>query len=406
MPVFSYLAFDKANNRKIQGEIESSTPGNLRSELQEKGLFVIRIEEKRVGGMGGQFKFFQRAPGFGAMVTFYKSLMLSVKAGVSMSQVFESLADMAPSPYMKEVLKDVNVGIGKGQSLSECFRKYPKIFVDQFCSMIEAGEASGKLAEVLEDYVTYMEDQKKLRGEIVGALVYPVIIILIAIAAVLILTLHIFPTFMKAIGLPPDKMPWITQMVMLFSDTVLNHYGKIFGGGFLVGFLAFQFFTKVRIGIRMKDWLQLNTPLAGELFKKLNLATFCRIMSLQSKSGVASIPALELTSRAISNSYYKDLILEIMETIKRGGTYMDAMGKQPKLITPLVTLLVSVGEQTGTFDEVLDTIATYYNDDVKNTVKGLTSMIEPLMIVGMGMIVGIIASSMFLPLFDLVNTMG
>jgi len=332
--------------------------------------------------------------------------MLSVKAGVSMSQVFECLSDQSSNAYLREILKDVLQGIKKGQSLSENFRKYPKVFADQFISMVEAGEASGKLAEVLEDYTVYIEEQKKLRGEIIGSLIYPVIIIMVAIVAVGILTLHIFPTFMDSVGLPPEKMPFITQAVLLFSSTILNNWKVLTVGGIIIGSSSYYFFFTVPSGIRMKDWLQLNFPLVKDLFIKSNLATFARIMSLQSRSGVASVPALQLTNRAISNSYYRDMITDIINTIKRGGTYMDAMNRQPKLITPLVVLLVSVGEQTGTFDEVLDTIAGYYNEEVKNTIKGLTAMIEPLMIVGMGVVVGIIASSMFLPLFDLVNNIG
>ena len=406
MPQFTYLAFDTAKNRKITGEIESANQQKVRTDLQEKGLYVLRIEEKAPPRQGFKLPAFMRGVSYKELLTFFKSLMLSVRAGVSLAQVFECLSEQFGSPYFREVLRDVHGGISKGRSLSECFRAYPRVFPDQFISMIEAGEQSGKLAEVLEDYCKYVEEARKLRGEIMGAMAYPVIIVIVAIVAVLILVLHIFPTFMKSVGLPMSKMPFITQMVNLLATTLLENGVAIFGGGAVLAFLTFYFLTKVRAGIRLNHWMQLNIPVIKELFIKINLATFSRTMALQSRSGVASVQSLQLTERALQNTYYKELVADIIDTIKRGGTYLDAMKRRPKLVTPLVVLLISVGEQTGTFDEVLDTIAEYYNDEVRTTVMGLTKMIEPLMIVIMGGVVGVIAASMFLPMFDLVNNMS
>ncbi|MBI4859758.1 MAG: type II secretion system F family protein [Candidatus Riflebacteria bacterium] len=406
MPLFVYHAFDKAKNKKVIGEIESASPTQVRTDLQEKGLFVIRIEEK--AKPRGEFKLpaiFQGVS-YKDLMSFYKSLMLSVRAGVSLGQVLECLCEQFTNRYFKEILTSIHAGITKGRALSECFRQYPKVFPDQFVTMVEAGEASGKLSEVLEDYCKFEDENRKLRGEVIGSLMYPVIIIFVAAVAVAIMVLYIFPKFIKSVGIPMAKMPWITQMVDLCANTVINNWVVIFiGGGFaLTG--ATYFFTKMRVGIRINHWLQLNFPMVKDLFVKANLARFARTMALQSRSGVASVQSLQLTERAMGNVYYKEMVADIVDTIKRGGTYLDAMKRRPKLITPLVVLLISVGEQTGTFDEVLDTIAEYYNDDVRSTIKGLTSMIEPLMIVFMGCVVGVIASAMFLPMFDLVNNMS
>jgi len=402
VPRYVYVVFDKKANKKITDEAEAASPAKLRSDLQEKGLFVIRVEEKLAGQKKGS-SFFQSVS-TKDLVSFYKSLMLSVRAGVSLAQVFETLASQFTSKYFRQVLDDIYAGITKGRALSDCFRQHPKVFGEQFVAMIEAGEASGKLAEVLEDYCKFDEEARRLRGEVVGAMMYPAVILLIAITAVLILTLHIFPKFIKSVSIPMSKMPMITQVVYGFSTFVLSHWLAI---GLTSGILFFglsYLFTKVPKGVRFWHWFQLNVPMIGTLVVKVNLSQFARTMALQARSGVASIQALQLTHKSISNVYYQDMVADIIETIKRGGTYMDAMTKRPKLITPLVVLLISVGEQTGTFDEVLETIADYYAEEVRTTLKSVTSMIEPIMIVNMAIVVGSIAAAMFMPMFDMVDS--
>lgn len=403
MPLFEYTAYDKKNNRKIKGEIDSSTAATVRDDLGAKGLFVIEVKE-RVAKKGFRLSLprWRRVP-WKELSGFFKSLSLSVKAGVSLAQVFETLVDQCASEYFKEVLADVHLGITKGRALSECFESYPKIFPHQFIALVQGGEQSGKLAETLEEYSKYVEERQKMRGEIMGKMAYPAIIVIVAVVAMLVLTLHIFPTFMKGLNVPIEKLPFITQVVYGFSQIMLNNWQVLLVLAIFGATVGQYFFFATKPGKKIVHWTQLHFPVVKELFIKMNIATFSRTMALQSKAGVASVASLELTKKSMSNGYYVELVEEILDTIKRGGTYLEAMKKKPHLITPLVTLLISVGEQTGTFDEVLDTIATYYNDEVRATVNALTAMIEPLMIVVMGVFVAIIVSSMFLPLFDMVN---
>jgi type IV pilus assembly protein PilC len=405
MAQFMYTAFDKAKNRKITGQMEATSSNKVRSELEEKGLYVMKIEEQAAR------RWFLRLPSFRSvsrkdLASFYRSLMLSVRAGVSLGQVFECLIEQFTSRYFRQVLSDVHAGITKGRALSECFAGYPNLFPEQFVNMVLAGEASGKLAEVLEDYVKYEDEARKLRGDIIGAMMYPCVILVAAGIATAILVLYIFPTFIKALGLPMDRMPWITQAVYYTSTSFLAYWPWIIFGGGITMIMSFYFFFKVRLGIRMKDWLQVNFPVVRELFVKINLSRFARTMALQSRSGVASVQALQLTEKSLGNVYYREMVADVVETIKRGGTYVEALKRRPRLITPLVVLLISVGEQTGTFDEVLDTIADFYSDEVRVTVKSLTSLIEPLAIVVVGLVVAVIVASMFLPLFDMVNNIS
>lgn len=404
MPIFEYTAYDKKNNRKIKGELDSTTAAQVRDDLGAKGLFVIEVKEKSSKKSAWVIKLpTLKRVAWKEMAGFFKSLALSVKAGVSLANVFETLVEQAQAPYFRTVLADIHAGITKGRALSECFEEYPKLFPHQFIALVQGGEQSGKLAETLEEYSRFVEERQKMRGEVIGKLMYPLIIVIVAVVAMLILTLHIFPTFMKALSIPIDKLPFVTQLVYGFSKGVLDNWQVLLvlivvgGGG------GQYFFFRTRPGTRSIHWLQINFPVVKDLFKKMNIATFSRTMALQSKAGVASVQSLELTKRSLSNSYYSEMVEDILVTIKRGGTYLEAMKKRPHLVTPLVTLLISVGEQTGTFDEVLDTIATHYNDEVKATVGALTSMIEPLMIVFMGVFVALIVSAMFLPLFDLVT---
>lgn len=405
MPQFTYLAFDKAKNRKITGQIEASSQAKARSDLEAKELYVLKIDEQAAQKRGIQLPAIFRGVSNRDLTSFYKCLMLSVRAGVSLGQVFESLVEQFTSQYFRQILTEIHAGITKGRSLSECFGAYPKVFPEEFVNMIQAGEASGKLAEVLEDYCAVEEEARKLRGEIIGAMMYPAVILIAAGVATGILTIVIFPNFMKSLGIPIDKLPFITQVVWYGSNFVIDYWAPLGFGSFFGMGLFYYLFFKTRLGRRFMHWMQLNMPVAKELFKKMNLTKFARTMALQSRSGVPSIRALELTEKVVPNTFFRELIADIADTIRRGGTYSESLRKRPKLMTPLVILLIGVGEQTGTFDEVLDTIADFYAEELRVTLKGMVSMIEPLSIVVVGLVAGTIVASMFLPLFDMISMM-
>jgi type II secretory pathway component PulF len=407
VPQFNYLAFDKAKNRKITGQVESSSQAKARADLEAKELYVLKIEEHAAPKRGIKFPVpWAKWVSNKDLTSFYKCLMLSVRAGVGLGQVFESLIEQFTSSYFRQILSEIHAGITKGRSLSECFSAYPKVFPEEFVNMIQAGEASGKLAEVLEDYCKVEEEARKLRGEIMGAMAYPCVILFAAGVATGVLTIVIFPTFMKSLGIPVEKLPFITQMVWYTSNFLMDNAIAIILGSGIGGWLGYHFLFKTRIGRRFKDWMQLNFPIVKELFKKLNLTKFARTMALQSRSGVPSIKALELTEKVVPNVYYKELLADTADTIRRGGSYSESMRKRPKLLTPLVVLLIGVGEQTGTFDEVLDTIADFYSEEVRVALKAMVSMIEPLSIVAVGLVAGTIVASMFLPLFDMISHMS
>lgn len=405
MPQFTYLAFDKAKNRKVTGQIESASQAKARADLEAKELYVLKIDEVAAAKRGMRLPAMFNWVSTKDLTSFYKCLMLSVRAGVSLGQVFESLVEQFTSAYFRQILTEIHGGITKGRSLSECFGAYPKVFPEEFTNMIQAGEASGKLAEVLEDYCKVEEEARKLKGEIIGAMMYPAVILTAAGIATGILTIVIFPTFMKSLSMPISKMPFITQMVWYSSNFVIDNWLPLFGGSFVSLIIFWYFFFKTRIGRRFMHWMQLNFPVVRELFKKLNLSKFARTMALQSRSGVPSIRALELTEKVVPNTFYREMIADVADTIRRGGTYSESMRKRPKLMTPLVILLIGVGEQTGTFDEVLDTIADFYAEELRVTLKGMVSMIEPLSIVVVGLVAGTIVASMFLPLFDMISMM-
>ena len=249
------------------------------------------------------------------------------------------------------------------------------------------------------------EKQAKIQQTAIGAMIYPLVMILVAATVVIVLTTVIFPKFIKSFGIAPDKLPLITQYVQMFSNLLLDYWYLL-----LFGFPAFimllVYLSKnTPGGRRAADWCAFNRPIFGSLMKKYYISRFVHVLGAQLKGGVPGLSALLVVRDVTENVYFQVIVDDIIDSIKSGGTYTGPLKKYPKIIPPVVCLMFSIGERSGAMGEVLEKIGNYYDEQVATATEVMVSLIEPIMIVIMGVLVSVIAVSMFLPIFNLTKSM-
>lgn len=405
MPVYRFTGRD-VNGNAVSDTINAENSTMARSKLLSQKIQVERLDEEGVGGSGGggAFGFLERV-GFQDLMTFYSALSIAINAGASLRESLSAFSEQATNPKLKRTLDQVIRSIEGGKSFSESLRKHPDIFGNDFVSLVSAGEKAGNMAEMFRDYVTYAEKQQKIRGKAMGAMIYPLVMISVAVGVVGILTTVIFPKFISSFGIPVEQLPEITQWVQMFSNVLLEYWQFILFGIPASLFGLVWLARNTDFGANAADWLAFNTPVLGNLMKKFYISRFVHVLGAQLKGGVPGLSALLVTREVTDNRFFQKIIDEIIDSIKAGGTYTQPIKRYPHIIPPVVALMFSIGERSGAMGEVLEKIGNYYDDQVATATEVLVSLIEPLMIVVMGVVVSVIAVSMFLPIFNLTKTM-
>ncbi len=340
------------------------------------------------------------------LMSFYNTLSIALNAGAPLMQALAAYREQNTIPKFDKVLESIVTDVGSGKPFSEALVKFPKIFPKDFSSLVVAGEMSGQLDKLLAEYVEFAEGQQKLKSKFISACMYPAVMATIAAAVTIGLTVGIFPKFMESLNLKPENMPGVTLFVQNLSQFMLTRYMEIFIaiGGTVGG--ATYAVQKTPQGAKIYDFIVFNTPVIGDLVKKYFVSRFVHTLSSQLRGGVPGLQALQICHQSVSNGQFQKLIMDIMESIKGGGTYSDGLKENKHIIPPIVMLMFAIGEETGSMETVLDKIGAYYDEQVSQAVETLISLLEPIMIVVMGAIVTTLALSMFLPMFDMGKNMG
>ena len=402
MPVFKFSGTD-ANGKPIADTITAENSTVARSKLLSQKINVMEFKDAADTG-GGSGGFLERVSHH-ELMTFYTALSIAINAGASLREALSALNEQTVNPLMRRILNDIVKGIEGGKSFSESLRRHMYMFSNDFVSLVAAGEKAGNMAEMLRDYVGQAEKQAKIRQKAIGAMIYPLVMILVASTVVIILTTVIFPKFIKSFGIPPEKLPLITQYVQMFSNVLMDYwYVLVFGVPLTIMGCSYMI-KNTPGGRRAFDWFAFNMPIFGDLMKKYYISRFVHVLGAQLKGGVPGLSALLVVRDVADNVYFQAIIDDIIDSIKSGGTYTAPLKKYPKIIPPVVTLMFSIGERSGAMGEVLEKIGNYYDEQVATATEVMVSLIEPIMIVVMGVLVSIIAVSMFLPIFNLTKAM-
>lgn len=400
MSTFKYSAKD-SSGKTVGGTIEATNQIEAQESLRRKNLQVLKVTEtKGKGESSGGGLFAPRAkPKKGELELFTRQLSTMVSAGIPLLECLEILEEQAETPGFRNALAAVIEDIRSGADLSQALGRFPKVFSSIYVSMVRAGEASGQLDEILTRLAEYLEATAKLRREIKAAMTYPVVSMVLVIAITGFLMIVIVPKFKEIFDGLGVELPGITQAVMNASLWMKANVAMCFGG--LVGlFAAFSFWKRTPGGRRIWDRLVLRAPVFGPLFRKVALSRFSRTFSTMIKSGVPILGSLEIVAETAGNTVIHSAVTKAMDSVRQGDTLATPLSKE-SVFPPMVVRMIGIGERSGALEQLLGKISEFYDQQVEAEVKGLTSLIEPLLIAVMGIVVGGIVMAVFLPIMKL-----
>ena len=340
----------------------------------------------------------------GELAIFTQQLASLLGAGLPLVQCLEALQDQTEDPVFRVIIRDVRIEISQGSAFSHAVKMYPKAFNSLFISMVEAGEASGALAEILSKVAIYFESSVKLMKKVKSAMTYPIAVIGLAIALVNVLLIFVIPVFAAMFADFGAKLPAPTQMLIDLSDFLKHNILWLIIGAVGVYWLVGKFLATPR-GRRLKDELIVKAPIFGNLVHKIALSRFCRTYATLIRSGVPILRTLEIVAAASNKVQIEDACAEIAKHVSQGGQVSEVLGTNP-FFPPMMRHMVKAGEATGNVDGMMNKIADFYDTESEATVASLTSLIEPLLIVFLGVVVGGIVMAMFLPIFQLGSVAG
>ncbi len=335
----------------------------------------------------------------GELAIFTQQLSSLLSAGLPLVQCLEALQDQTEDPVFRVVIRDVRVEIAQGSSFSNAVKLYPRSFNSLFTSMVEAGEASGALAEILSKVASYFESSVKLSKKVKSAMTYPIAVIGLAIALVNVLLIFVIPVFAAMFADFGAKLPAPTQMLIDLSNFLKHNFFYLCIGAYAAFWLIRKFISTPR-GRRIKDQSLVKAPIFGSLIHKISLSRFCRTYATLIRSGVPILRTLEIVAAASNKVQVEDACAEIAKHVSQGGQVSEVLASNP-YFPPMMKHMVKAGESTGNVDGMMNKIADFYDTESEATVASLTSLIEPLLIVFLGVIVGGIVMAMFLPIFQL-----
>ena len=401
--IFKYSAKD-TSGEMVKGTMKAASQTDVVSKLRKQHLTPVNV--KQVGslfGIAGAAKGKRRAKKSscqrGEVEVFTRQLSTMLSAGIPMLEALEILADQAETPGFQCCLDAVVDEIRGGADLSKALSSHPKVFSDIYVSMIKAGEVSGQIDVILTRLAEYLEAAAHLRSEIKSAMTYPVVSLLLVVGIASFLMIGIVPTFKEVFESLEVTLPALTVVTMDIAFFMRDNWYLIFGGMFAL-FMLLKAWVKTDTGKLAKDHLILRVPVFGPLFKKVALARFARTFSTLVKSGVPILGAMEIVSQTAGNKVISNIVDGARESVKQGESLMVPFSES-NVFPPMVTKMIGIGERSGALDQLLEKIAEFYDQQVETEVKGLTALIEPIMIAVMGFIVGGIVLAVFLPILKL-----
>ena len=419
MPMFQYKAMD-ANGNPKEGKIEATSEKDAGAKLKAQNMFPTSV--KPVGGgkkkkdskaAGGKKKSafdIQLGPPPNIkgkeLVIVTRQIAILLDAGLPLIKTLRTLQKQSKSPGVQRVLDETANAVEGGSTFSEALTLNPKSFDKLFLNMVRAGEAAGAMETVLDKLSEFMEKAAKIVSKVKSAMVYPVVVLTIALAITAGLMVFIVPKFKQIFTdlLGDEPLPALTNAVMMVSDAMMSQLHYIVGGIILI-IVMFAMLLKFPKGRYALDWVKFYAPLIGSIISKSSISRFSRTLGTLMGSGVSVLGALEIVRDTAGNEIVSDAIQKVHDAVKEGEGMSGPLAAT-KIFPQMVISMIEVGEETGKLPEMLTKVANTYDEEVDNAVEGLTSMIEPIMIVGLALVVGTIVIALFMPLISIVEKMG
>ena len=406
MTKFSYIATNP-NKKIISGHLEAADRSTVLTTLKRQNMHPISIKDasKMSASSLGSFSFGKNKVKSDDLVIFTRQLSAMVGAGVPLLRALSSLRDHSESPGLKKTLNQILKDVQSGATLGDSLAKFPNVFSEVYVNMVRAGEAAGILDDILNRLAMQQEKNATIRKKVKSAMTYPTVLIVITVGAFFGLMIFVIPQIggiLKGLGGPDAKMPVLTEVMLGISHAMVAFWYiilPIFVGG-IFGLIRF---VKTKRGKLLLDRLSLKLPGVSGIVTKVAVARFSRTFSALMGAGVPVLESLEVTAHAVGSSVYEKAILEAGEAVKNGSNLSGIIESNP-LFPAIVAQMIAVGEETGQTDKVLVRVADFYEEEVDVAIDGVSSIIEPVMIVFMGGMVGIIAASVMMPIAGLATS--
>jgi type IV pilus assembly protein PilC len=395
MASFAYVARDTGSGREIRSSVDANSEQAAIAALLNRNLLVVSIQEK-VGKKG------RTAGGRVALadlVIFTRQLATMIDAGLAMVQSLQALAEQTTNKVMRDVIKDVCSRVESGDSFSEALQKHPKAFSRLYVCMVAAGEKGGLLAEILSRLAIYQENAARLRKKVKSAMMYPTVVTVVAILITIFLLVKVVPVFGEIFQSFQAELPAPTQFLINLSNGVKKYFVLIMlvAGAAVYGWF---YFIKTKVGREFWDSRRIKLPIFGVIAHKICLARFTRTLASLIRAGVPILEVLQITSQTVGNVIMEKAIKTAAVDIERGESISGALGKHA-IFPSMIIRMVTAGEQTGKIDNMLERISDFLDEEIETTLAGLTALIEPILIVFLGVVIGGMVICMFLPIFKM-----
>ena len=400
MTTFSYKAVDQRGAQAV-GKIDGDNKAAVAATLRNQGFTVLDLNEVKQGwgqiDIGGRIKPKD-------LTVFSRQFATMVNSGLSMLRCLYVLEEQTPNKKLAKVIGEIRADVEAGISLSDSLEKHPKVFSRLYVSMVRAGELGGILDEVLNRLAAQLEKEDSIRRAVKSAMVYPILIGSFAILVLFGMVLFLIPIFAgmyKELG--DAKLPMLTRIMVAFSDLLRSWYGLIFLAAVIFLVWGIRRLKHTERGRETWDRIKLRIPMGiGQIIRKLAVARFSRTLGTLISSGVPILQAIEITGQAAGNAVIEKAMEQVQQSVKEGQSITKPL-EGVSVFPAMVTQMISVGEETGSLDAMLGKIADFYEDEVNASIKSLTSILEPILMLGVGGIVGVVVISMYLPIFNMMN---
>lgn len=407
MPTYTYTA-KTLGGQTEKGSREAASEAELARILREEGLILTSVQLAQAAAKKGTRKFvglfsFGRVPLVEKMM-FAEHLSVMIGAGLALTRALEALSSQTKNRLFSRALIQINEDVKRGSSFADSLAQYPKIFSELFVNMVKVGEASGNLEKVLKILAYQMKKDHEMISRVKSAMIYPMIIVLAVLAVGALMMILVVPKLTQIFREMHTELPLTTRLVIFISDWLSQHW---LWGILIAALLIFviRALARTRRGSSFIDWLILKLPVFGEISKKINSGRLALTLGSLIESGVPIVSGLQIVAGTLSNKNFSQSLKEAAGAIQKGEPFSKSLKKYPQLYPAMVNQMVEVGEETGTLGEILTKLAGFYEEEVANVTKGLASIIEPILMIIIGVVVGFFAVSMIQPMYSIMEGM-
>jgi len=403
MPTIYVWKGKNPRGRKVKGEMEAQTPEQVRQNLQRRKITPIKVKQKPKDILAN-IKFLQPKVKEKDVIIFSRQFSTMIDAGLPLLQCLDILQSQQENPTFKKNLRKIKESVESGETFADSLKKFPKVFNELFINMVAAGEAGGILDIILQRLSAYMEKMAKLKSQVKGAMTYPAITLAVAVIVVAVILVFVIPVFAEMFADFGSALPGPTLLVVGLSNFVIGNVGWIIGGVIAAVFIVKKLYASKKGRIVMDDMF-LRLPVIGILIRKVAVAKFTRTTSTMLSSGVSILEVLDIVAKTAGNKIVEFAIQDVKAGIAEGRSIADPL-LESGVFPSMVCSMIAVGESTGALDTMMEKIADFYDDEVDQAVSNLTDAIEPVMLVFLGVIVGGLVVSMYLPIFSMAGAIS